>query len=298
MADNSNSPNRLVLSSASDTLNRIDPTANVTPLRVAASQPKERTAAAPTRRFRRQKRKAGVTRTVTPALQPAVTPVTRHGGIDIAAYMAAIALAGAAAWFSIRGLAVLFPGSPVSVIGMAVAMEGAKLITAGWLARRWRATAWFWRLILVALVAGLAVINATGVYAQLVAAHVGERGAATSAIETPGCGTRRPDRGCGPPGRRRRPAAQPGRRRDRGSRQARQDQYCAFGHRGTAQGPCRPRRPAPARGRGPLPTSRPSALHWAPEAGRSRLRLRRSATWPSSSAPTPTANGRYGGSLP
>src|SRR5712675_742654 len=29
-----------------------------------------------------------------------------------------------------------------------------------------------------------AVINATGVYAQLVAAHVGERGAATSAIET------------------------------------------------------------------------------------------------------------------
>jgi hypothetical protein len=35
-----------------------------------------------------------------------------------------------------------------------------------------------------ALVAGLVVINATGVYAQLVAAHVGERGAATSAIET------------------------------------------------------------------------------------------------------------------
>ena len=29
-----------------------------------------------------------------------------------------------------------------------------------------------------------AIINATGVYAQLVAAHVGERGAATSAIET------------------------------------------------------------------------------------------------------------------
>ncbi len=38
--------------------------------------------------------------------------------------------------------------------------------------------------MLVVLVAGLAVINATGVYAQLVAAHVGERGAATSAVET------------------------------------------------------------------------------------------------------------------
>jgi hypothetical protein len=36
-----------------------------------------------------------------------------------------------------------------------------------------------------ALVAGLAVINAAGVYAQLVAAHVGQRGEATAAVEMP-----------------------------------------------------------------------------------------------------------------
>jgi uncharacterized coiled-coil protein SlyX len=66
---------------------------------------------------------------------------------------------------------------------MAIAMEAAKLITAGWLARRWRTTVWFWRYILVALVAGLAIINAAGVYAQLVSAHVGDRGAATSRLE-------------------------------------------------------------------------------------------------------------------
>jgi hypothetical protein len=66
----------------------------------------------------------------------------------------------------------------VSVVAMASAMEAAKLVTAGWLARRWRATAWVWRLVLIALVTGLAVINAAGVYAQLVAAHVGERNAA------------------------------------------------------------------------------------------------------------------------
>jgi hypothetical protein len=107
--------------------------------------------------------------------------VTRHAA---AAYIAAVSLAGAAAWFSIRGMVVLFPGAPQSVVAMAVAMEGAKLVTAGWLARRWRDTAWIWRLVLVALVAGLAVINAAGVYAQLVAAHVGERGAAAAAIET------------------------------------------------------------------------------------------------------------------
>jgi hypothetical protein len=81
-------------------------------------------------------------------------------------------------------MTVIFPAMPTVVIAMAVAMEPAKLVTAGWLARRWRVTAWIWRLVLVVLVVGLAVINATGVYAQFVAAHVGERGAATSAVET------------------------------------------------------------------------------------------------------------------
>jgi hypothetical protein len=103
---------------------------------------------------------------------------------DVLAYVVAVGLAGAAAWFSIRGMVVLFPGSPVSVVCMAVAMESAKLITAGWLASRWRATAWLWRLVLVTLIAGLAVINSAGVYAQLVAAHVGERGATQAALDS------------------------------------------------------------------------------------------------------------------
>ena len=106
-----------------------------------------------------------------------LTPST---SLDIAAYLAAVCLAAVAAWFSIRGMVVLFPGAPFSVVAMAVAMEAAKLVTAGWLARRWRMTAWTWRLSIVALVCGLAVINATGVYAQLVAAHMGERDAASA----------------------------------------------------------------------------------------------------------------------
>jgi hypothetical protein len=80
-------------------------------------------------------------------------------------------------------MVTLFPGAPLAIVGMAVAMEGSKLITAGWLARRWRATALVWRGVLAALVFGLAVINAAGVYAQLVSAHIGERGAATSELE-------------------------------------------------------------------------------------------------------------------
>jgi hypothetical protein len=39
-------------------------------------------------------------------------------------------------------MTVLFPGAPLAVIGLSSTMEGAKLVTAGWLARRWRVTAW------------------------------------------------------------------------------------------------------------------------------------------------------------
>ena len=63
-------------------------------------------------------------------------------------------------------------------------METAKLVTAGWLAARWQVTSSIWRGVLIALVAGLAVINAAGVFSQLVAAHVGERSAAVAGLET------------------------------------------------------------------------------------------------------------------
>jgi hypothetical protein len=173
-------------------------TATVTPLRPAKG--KDTTAAL---RQRRHRTKAKTKRSPRPAvttpvpvadtpqpeiskeIKPDVT-VARHvttAGTDVLPYLAAVALAGAAAWFSIRGMVVLFPGSPLSVIAMASAMEAAKLVTAGWLARRWSATAWVWRLVLAVLVAGLAVINAAGVYAQLVAAHVGDRAASAAAVQ-------------------------------------------------------------------------------------------------------------------
>jgi hypothetical protein len=104
-------------------------------------------------------------------------------GVDVAAYTAAIALAGVAAVFSIRGMVALFPGAPSTVVAMAATMEAAKLVTAAWLAARWGVTPWVARLTLVAFVAGLALINAAGVYAQLVAAHLGQRGETASAIE-------------------------------------------------------------------------------------------------------------------
>jgi hypothetical protein len=160
-------------------------TANVTELRPSPHKGEGPSRNALRQRRFRKKRKAQLPAPVTPVTRNASVTVAHPTGraADVAAYTAAVALAGAAAWFSIKGMAVLFPGSPMSVVGMAVAMESAKLVTAGWLARRWRVTAWCWRLVLAALVAGLALINAAGVYAQLVAAHVGDRGAATSHLE-------------------------------------------------------------------------------------------------------------------
>jgi hypothetical protein len=166
----------------------------MTDTNIAQLRPKPKDATNAARQARYQKRKEAVTTRTISAAPPAPVTVTttiakpaavprNSAGIDLAAYTAAVALAGAAAFFSVKGMVTLFPGAPLAIVGMAATMESAKLITAGWLARRWRATAWIWRGILVALVGGLAVINAAGVYAQLVAAHVGDRGAATSRLE-------------------------------------------------------------------------------------------------------------------
>jgi hypothetical protein len=163
------------------------------------SGPKDRTATVRQRRHRDRKRK---TVTVTPVtVAPAIAqpnpppqqgrdiPVTvpRDGSgaaIDMAAYTAAIGLAGAAAYFSIRGMSVLFPWCAAGH-RRHVGRNGRVEADRRGLARPSMAQhPWIWRTILMGLVAGLALINAAGVFAQLVSAHVGLRGEATSAIET------------------------------------------------------------------------------------------------------------------
>jgi hypothetical protein len=122
-----------------------------------------------------------------PTMATAALPVAlpwQSGPMMFAAYTAAVALAGTAAYFSIRGMIVLFPGAPAGIIAMAAATEAAKLITVAWLARQWRSTSWSLRTVLIVLVTGLAAINAAGVYSQLVAAHLGDRVTATAAAES------------------------------------------------------------------------------------------------------------------
>jgi hypothetical protein len=122
---------------------------------------------------------------VSTTLQATVHAHPRGSGfVNVLAYLVAVALAGIAAYFSISGMIVLFPGAPEAIVIMGVVMETAKLVTVAFLAHQWRTLAWLSRLVLITLVTGLAAINAAGVYSQLVAAHFGDRATATSAVET------------------------------------------------------------------------------------------------------------------
>ena len=98
------------------------------------------------------------------------------------AIAAALALATVAAYFSVAGMAEIFPGDPVAVMVLAATMEAGKLVIAGWLAAHWRQTNWRMRTVMVALVAGLALINAAGVFGKLVEAHVSVAATARSGV--------------------------------------------------------------------------------------------------------------------
>jgi hypothetical protein len=119
------------------------------------------------------------------ALPQATGPILRArttSFVNVLAYAVAVALAGIAAYFSIRGMIVLFPGAPTAIVIMGVAMEAAKLVTVAFLAQQWRLLGRLSRGVLVTLVAWSAAINAAGVYSELAAAHLGDR-ISTSAVE-------------------------------------------------------------------------------------------------------------------
>src|SRR5258707_15853043 len=82
--------------------------------------------------------------------------------VNVLAYAIAVTLAGIAAYFSIRGFVVLFPGAPTAIVIMGAAMEGGKLATVAWLARHWRASTWTVRTVLAGLILPIAAINAAG----------------------------------------------------------------------------------------------------------------------------------------
>jgi hypothetical protein len=117
-----------------------------------------------------------------PTVMPAAVPVAREFTSRAFALVAALALAMVAAYFSVTGMAEIFPGAPVAVMVFAATMEAGKLVIAGWLAAHWRRVGWSMRFVMVTLVAGLALINAVGVFGKLVEAHVSVAATSRSSV--------------------------------------------------------------------------------------------------------------------
>jgi hypothetical protein len=120
---------------------------------------------------------------VAPTVPEAVAAAPERARTSRAfALVAALALATVAAYFSVAGMAEIFPGDPVAVMVLAGTMEAGKLVIAGWLAAHWRRTNWKMRTVMMALVAGLALINAAGVFGKLVEAHVSVAASSRSGV--------------------------------------------------------------------------------------------------------------------
>jgi hypothetical protein len=109
---------------------------------------------------------------------------SRHAPfVTVAAYLTAFILAGIAGWFSVRGMVVLFPGDPTSALILGIGLETAKIATVAFVAAFWRRLAWVFRIVLVVLAFGCEILNASGVFGQLVIAHLHKGAVAEAKFE-------------------------------------------------------------------------------------------------------------------
>jgi hypothetical protein len=85
--------------------------------------------------------------------------------------------AAGAAYLSITGTALLFPGDPTLAVLLGFGLETAKLlvirfVVTTWFFHRWEDGVWFSLVCAVASAIGLTLITAVSVYAQVVVAHL------------------------------------------------------------------------------------------------------------------------------
>jgi len=85
--------------------------------------------------------------------------------------LAALGLAGSAAYFSISGLSKLFGGAALEVIIMASFIEFGKLATTAALHRYWTKTKWWMKYTLTAMVLAVMLITSSGIYGFLAGAY-------------------------------------------------------------------------------------------------------------------------------
>jgi hypothetical protein len=92
--------------------------------------------------------------------------------IAILTLLSALSISGVAIFYSVIGLATIFPGAFVPVIIMASVLEVGKLITASWLYRHWKHTRFLLKFYLTTAVIVLSLITSMGIFGFLSKAHL------------------------------------------------------------------------------------------------------------------------------
>ena len=87
-------------------------------------------------------------------------------------FLTAIALSGIAAYYSVIGLAQIFPGSYWPIIIMGSVLETAKLVTVSWVYNHWKNTFSALKLYFLIAVVLLMGITSMGIFGYLSKAHI------------------------------------------------------------------------------------------------------------------------------
>jgi hypothetical protein len=87
-------------------------------------------------------------------------------------FLTAIALSAIAAFYSVIGLAQIFPGSFWPIIIMGSVLEVAKLVTVSWLYNNWNVTVRIMRYYFLSAIILLMLITSMGIFGYLSRAHI------------------------------------------------------------------------------------------------------------------------------
>lgn len=87
-------------------------------------------------------------------------------------FLTALALSGVAAYYSVIGLAAIFPGSFWPIIIMGTVLEAAKLVTVSWLYRNWKVVHIGMKSYLTVATVILMLITSMGIFGYLSKAHL------------------------------------------------------------------------------------------------------------------------------
>jgi len=102
--------------------------------------------------------------------------------IAILTLLSALSISGVAIFYSVIGLATIFPGAFVPVVIMGGVLEVGKLITASWLYRNWRFTPFMLRTYLTTAVI-IFIDTSMGIFGFLSKAHLEQNLASDTLIQ-------------------------------------------------------------------------------------------------------------------